>query len=358
MKKLILTMLLLISVLCAAGCGRKIPEPVDEEKIMADLPEEFRTVTINGETWAVQETVLEIQERDTNLDHQTDDVECRVELSGEAFVLNYTCELHYAYVRSSGWELRSYELTGEPALTLEESACMGEITQENQAKLQGELGYDTVELMSEDWDQIRDSYQQTYSVARETDYLRESGTVQMSGALTRESGFCYVWQSSTGEVVTQTEVKLEGTVWHFSSQEQRVEAAFQVTEQSDGMLTLSGLVRGENWAGNIKEKTLETQVEWRVSEFGCITFALPDISSKAVECNIQSDKQWVNLDGLYLGNLEAAVMPDSGEMSELMELDIENWLNKLPLTEETETPEQPENPGGSLWDYITNLFGF
>ncbi len=377
MKKLILALLLLLSISCAAGCGHEMEEPVDEAKMMADLPEEIRTVTIDGEIWKVQETALEIRERNTDLDHQTDDVSCWVQLTGEDFVLSYNCELHYAYVRSSGWALRSYEVAGEPELRLEERACMSGITRENQAKLREELGYDVVGLLFEEWDEEQNSYQQTYSVEKETHYLRESGTVQMSGALNRQGGFQYVWQSSDADAATQTQVKLEGTVWHFGSEEERVEAAFQVTEQSGDVLTLSGVVRGENWAGNIKEKPLETQVEWSASAFDCITFELPDISAKEIECNIQSDRQWVNVDGLYLGTLEETAVPDSGSLSDLMELDLESWVNKLPQPEETEQPTQPELPvepekpsessdpvgslieeAGNLWDYITGLFGF
>lgn len=376
MKKLILALALLMAALCAGGCTQKMAEPVDVERLTADLPEELSTLTIDGEAWPVQETTLEIQQRNTDLDHQTDDVSCLVELTGEGFLLRYPCELHYAYLRSSGWELRSYDLTGEPELTLEESACMDAITRVNQAKLLEELDYDTVELLFEDWDKTQDSYRQTYSVAKETEYLTESGTVEVSGALSRESGFSYAWQSSTGQVTTETQVKLLGTVWHFSSQEQRAEAAFQVTEQSGATLTLTGVLRGENWAGNIKEKALETQVDWTVSEFGCITFELPEISAQEVECNIQSDRQWVNLDGLYLGDLESAAMPESGNLSDLMELDTESWLDNL-MPQESEQPEEPETQTepeeqpestspvesilqevGNLLDYITGLFGF
>ena len=378
MKKLILTLVLLTGLVWLSGCKPKIPEPVDEATMKADLPEELRTVTIDGETWRVQDTILEVGERNTDLDHQTDDISCRVTLTGEGFSVSYPCDLHYAYVRSSGWGLRSGELTGEPELTLEERACMSDITRENQLKLRQELGYDTVGLLFEDWDDARDCYQQTYSVNKETNYLSESGTVQLSGGLKRQGNLNYVWQTDPDQVTTQTQVKLEGTVWHFASEEERVEAAFRVTAQDGTTLTLSGVFRVENWAGNIKEKPLETQVEYQVSSFDCITFALPNISGKKSECNIQSDRQWVNLDGLFLGNLEAAEMPESGNLSDLMVLDLESWLDKLPSgeTEEPEIPEIPEvpqvpgekeessDPVGSLiqgaqdlWDYITGLFG-
>ena len=98
-------LVLLSGLVWLSGCKPKIPEPVEEVTMKADLPEELRTVTIGGETWRVQDTILEVGERNTDLDHQTDDISCRVTLTGEGFSVSYPCDLHYAYVRSSGWGL-------------------------------------------------------------------------------------------------------------------------------------------------------------------------------------------------------------------------------------------------------------
>jgi hypothetical protein len=360
--------------LCLTACGTKIDEPV-AEKLLADyLPEEYTAVTVDGETLSLGEISLEVTNRTIDLRHQTDDVTCQVTLSGDQGELAYSCELHFAYLREQGWEVRSYELDGAPTLILTSEEIRQTIR--DQAKTALEEEYQEVELQEETWSDLGDQYTLLFSLGNTQTYLEEEGQAKYTGNLVRRgSGFDYVWKTEEPEPELTAVPLLETTVWHIASPEERIEVAFQITQVENGELTLSGVVRSENWAGYIKEKTLEGTTEWDVSSYDCISFDLPQINGTTLSCNIQSDRQWVNLDGVYLGELEEAAMPETGSLSDLMELEIESWIPSVqpesPEPEESTQPEEssepmeepssmPETPeeGQSWWDYLMSLFGF
>jgi hypothetical protein len=360
--------------LCLTACGTRISEPVAEELLADYLPEEYTTVTVDGEPLSIGDIFLEVTDRTVDLRHQTDDVTCQVTLSGEEGELTYDCELHFAYLREQGWEIRSYELDGEPTLTLTSEEIRQNIR--NQAESALEEEYQEVELQEETWSDSGDQYTLLFSLGNTQTYLEEQGQVKYTGTLVRRgSGFDYVWKTEEPEPVLTAVPLLEDTIWHIAAPEERVEAAFQITQVENGELSLSGVVRSENWVGYIKEKTLEGTAEWTVSSYDCISFDLPQINGTTLSCNIQSDRQWANLDGVYLGELEEATMPESGSLSDLMELEIESWMPSVqpesPEPEESTQPEEPSEPTSdpvpvpetpqevqSWWDYLMGLFGF
>jgi hypothetical protein len=331
-------------------------------------------VTVDGEPLSIGDIFLEVTDRTVDLRHQTDDVTCQVTLSGEEGELTYDCELHFAYLREQGWEIRSYELDGEPTLTLTSEEIRQNIR--NQAESALEEEYQEVELQEETWSDSGDQYTLLFSLGNTQTYLEEQGQVKYTGTLVRRgSGFDYVWKTEEPEPVLTAVPLLEDTIWHIAAPEERVEAAFQITQVENGELSLSGVVRSENWVGYIKEKTLEGTAEWTVSSYDCISFDLPQINGTTLSCNIQSDRQWANLDGVYLGELEEATMPESGSLSDLMELEIESWMPSVqpesPEPEESTQPEEPSEPTSdpvpvpetpqevqSWWDYLMGLFGF
>jgi hypothetical protein len=309
-----------------------------------------------------------------DLKRQTDDVVCQVTLSGADGELSYVCELHYAYLREQGWQVRSYELDGEPSLTLTGEELRNTIRERQKSAL--EEDYPEVELQAETWSDQGDAYTLIYSLENEETYLTETGSATVSGTLVRQgSGLDYYWKETAPEVETTSIPLLEDTIWHISSTEERVEVAFQITGIENGELSLSGVVRSENWAGYLKEKTLEGTAEWTVSSYGCISFDLPQINGTTLSCNIQSDRQWGNLDGVYLDELTQETMPESGSLSDLMEQEIEKWtpitIPESPEPEESTEPEEPAEPTSdpipvpevpkeeqSWWDYLMGLFGF
>jgi hypothetical protein len=246
-------------------------------------------------------------------------------------------------VRESGWEIRSYELTNEPGLLLDETTYLAQLDTANRQRLEEESLTDLT-LTTESWQDVTGTYSQTYSVSRSQTYLEEWGTIRTSGTLTRQgSGFQYVWSRDEDQVeLDYVPINLVGTYWHFCSPDSRVEAAFQITGEEDGAFTLSGVIRSENWTGYIKEKTLDSQGTWSISEYGSISFPLTNLKGEELTCNIQSDRQWVNLDELYISALEPVDLPESGDLSDLMELPIESWTDKL--TQESTTPEEDPAP--------------
>jgi hypothetical protein len=360
--------------LCLTACGTKISEPVAEELLADYLPEEYTTVTVDGGPLPLGEISLEVTDRTTDLSRQTDDVTCQVILSGDQGTLAYGCELHFAYLREQGWEVHSYELDGDPTLTLTSEEIRRSIRNQTETTLEEE--FQEVELQEETWSKLGDQYTLVFSLGNTQTYLEEQGQVKYTGNLVRRgSGFDYVWKTEEPEPELTAQPLLENTVWHIAAPEERVEAAFQITQVESGELTLSGVVRSENWLGYIKEKPLEGSAEWTVSSYDCISFDLPQINGSTLSCNIQSDRQWVNLDGVYLGELEETTMPENGSLSDLMELEIESWLPSVqpesPEPEESTQPEEslepteepssvPETPqeGQSWWDYLMGLFGF
>jgi hypothetical protein len=343
MKRTVILLGALLLCLCLTACSHKLPEPKSEEELAAELPEEFLSVTLEGEELPVDSVELTVTDRNIDLDRQTDDISCQVTLVGTDFSLSYSCDLHYAYVRESGWEIRSYELTNEPGLLLDETTYLAQLDTANRQRLEEESLTDLT-LTTESWQDVTGSYTQTYSVSRSQTYLEEWGTIRTSGTLTRQgSGFQYVWSRDEDQVeLDYVPINLVGTYWHFCSPDSRVEAAFQITGEEDGAFTLSGVIRSENWTGYIKEKTLDSQGTWSISEYGSISFPLTNLKGEELTCNIQSDRQWVNLDELYISALEPVDLPESGDLSDLMELPIESWTDKL--TQESTTPEEDPAP--------------
>ncbi|MCD8143885.1 MAG: hypothetical protein LUD79_00860 [Oscillospiraceae bacterium] len=366
--------LLLSGVLAAmlTGCGSKLPDVADESAIREDLPQELTTVTLSGEAQDTEIAALEILERDTDLTKQTDDVTCSVTLTGEDFSLEYTCLLHYAYVRDTGWTVRSFELTDDPELTLDGTQWLARFREENLTLLTEE-GYSNPELTDETWDEADNGYCQTFSVCTEGEFLISESTVTVTG--TPEGlggGFAYQWTTETTEGETAATALLEGTIWHLLSESESLEILFQVEQVEGEILTLSGLIRSENRLGAIRQTTLKTtEVTWIATEHGCITFPLTTVDGEELSCYIQDGEQWVTAGELYLDKLTQETLPASGELSDLMELELTPslWTPTTPEVQEpgssgedepdsAEAPDSEESGGtlSDLWDSILEFW--
>ena len=330
-----------LAVLLAA-CSGGLPDVPDEAAIQADLPQELTAVTIGGEEQELQIESLAVTERDTDLTKQTDDVTCAVVLRGEGFTLSYTCVLNYAYVRSSGWTIRDWELAEDAVLTLDADVWSAQLCAESTALLE-ESGYADPELTAEVWSDDGTVCTQTFSSRESGEFLTVLRTVSVTGTLTRTgSGFAYEWTKSAeadGETVTVT---LEGTVWHLLAESENLEIVFQIESADETAVVFSGLIRAENLLGAVRESTLSvTESEYTVTEYGSITFDLTAADGETLTVHIQEDAQWVTSGDLYLAALQQETMPASGGLSDLMELE-EDDLRSFLLPDEDEAEEENE----------------
>ena len=330
-----------LAVLLAA-CSGGLPDVPDEAAIQADLPQELTAVTIGGEEQELQIESLAVTERDTDLTKQTDDVTCAVVLRGEGFTLSYTCVLNYAYVRSSGWTIRDWELAEDAVLTPDADVWSAQLCAESTALLE-ESGYADPELTAEVWSDDGTVCTQTFSSREAGEFLTVLRTVSVTGTLTRTgSGFAYEWTKSAeadGETVTVT---LEGTVWHLLAESENLEIVFQIESADETAVVFSGLIRAENLLGAVRESTLSvTESEYTVTEYGSITFDLTAADGETLTVHIQEDAQWVTSGDLYLTALQQETMPASGDLSDLMELE-EDDLRSFLLPDEDEAEEENE----------------
>ena len=330
-----------LAVLLAA-CSGGLPDVPDEAAIQADLPQELTAVTIGGEEQELQIESLAVTERDTDLTKQTDDVTCAVVLRGEGFTLSYTCVLNYAYVRSSGWTIRDWELAEDAVLTPDADVWSAQLCAESTALLE-ESGYADPELTAEVWSDDGTVCTQTFSSRESGEFLTVLRTVSVTGTLTRTgSGFAYEWTKSAeadGETVTVT---LEGTVWHLLAESENLEIVFQIESADETAVVFSGLIRAENLLGAVRESTLSvTESEYTVTEYGSITFDLTAADGETLTVHIQEDAQWVTSGDLYLAALQQETMPASGGLSDLMELE-EDDLRSFLLPDEDEAEEENE----------------
>ena len=330
-----------LAVLLAA-CSGGLPDVPDEAAIQADLPQELTAVTIGGEEQELQIESLAVTERDTDLTKQTDDVTCAVVLRGEGFTLSYTCILNYAYVRSSGWTIRDWELAEDAVLTPDADVWSAQLCAESTALLE-ESGYADPELTAEVWSDDGTVCTQTFSSREAGEFLTVLRTVSVTGTLTRTgSGFAYEWTKSAeadGETVTVT---LEGTVWHLLAESENLEIVFQIESADETAVVFSGLIRAENLLGAVRESTLSvTESEYTVTEYGSITFDLTAADGETLTVHIQEDAQWVTSGDLYLTALQQETMPASGDLSDLMELE-EDDLRSFLLPDEDGAEEENE----------------
>ena len=337
-----------LAVLLTA-CGGSLPDVPDEEAIQADLPQELTAVTIGGEDQALQIESLAVTERDTNLTKQTDDVTCEVVLRGEGFTLSYMCVLNYAYVRSSGWTIRDWELAGDAVLTPDAEVWSAQLCAENITLLE-ESGYADPELTAEVWSEDHTVCTQTFSSLKSGEFLTALSTISVTGTLTQTgSGFAYEWTKSTNTDLETVTVTLEGTVWHLLVQSENLEIVFQIESADETAVVFSGLIRAENLLGAVRESTLSvTESEYAVTEYGSITFDLTAVNGETLTVHIQEDAQWVTSEDLYLAALEQETMPASGELSDLMDLeedDLRNFL--LPDEDEAEEEDEAEDSAAS-----------
>lgn len=337
--------LTLVLVGMLTGCSSRLPDVPDEEGIQETLPEELTTVTLGGEVQDVLVTSLTITERETDLTKQTDDVACDVTLTGDSFTLDYSCILHYAYVRDTGWTVRSWELEDDAELTLDAEAWLDEMQEENTSLLD-ESGYDNLELTNESWTLGENSYSQTFSVVEESSFLTAQSSVTIVGTLENYgSVFSYEWISETEEGEETLSVNLEGTIWHLLVEDENLEIVFQVDEVEGDTLVISGLIRTENWRGAVRESEMgPKEVTWTSTEHDSIVIPLTSVDGEEVSVYIQEEDQWATLGELYLGRLEQVSMPASGDLSDLMELDLSDglWELVIPSASDDTDEEEPE----------------
>ena len=248
--------------------------------------------------------------------------------------------LNYAYVRSSGWTIRDWELAEEAVLTPDAAVWSAQLCAENIALLE-ESGYADPELTAEVWSEDQTICTQTFSSLKSGEFLTALSTVSVTGTLTQTgSGFAYEWTKSTKADEETVTVTLEGTVWHLLVQSENLEIVFQIESAGGTSVVFSGLIRAENLLGAVRESTLSvTESEYAVTEYGSITFDLTAVNGETLTVHIQEDTQWVTSEGLYFAALEQETLPASGDLSDLMELE-EDDLRSFLLPDEDEAEEE------------------
>ncbi len=336
----ILGMILLLCLL--TGCSRQLPEVPGQETLLSELPEELTTVTLMEEAQAVTAS-LEILERDTDLTKQTDDVTCAVTLTGDGFTVEYTCILRYAYVRSTGWTMRDYERTGTATLTVDGATWLDYFREESLATLTA-AGYSDLQLCVETWDAATSSYVQGWQTEQTGTFLTECCAITVTG-VPEQVGTALAWTWTTATTVEEAtqQLWLEGTVWHLLDEEGTLELVILIESVDEGSLTFRGVQRSVNWRNAVKESTISsTTVAWTVTEHGCITFPLLTVDGEQLTVYIQEDSQWVTSDVLLLTYLQQEELPDSGKLSDLMELETTPslWETLVPDVQETPEPEE------------------
>lgn len=346
MKKVVVFTLSLVMALCLAACGQKLPPVADQAQLEQDFPAELSAVTVEKETQKCQLTSLEVTARETDLTRQTDNVSCKVELTGTGFILRYDCTLNYTYTQNGGWQVEDYRLDTVPVIELTTEQCFQGQTIANTASLK-ESGYTIVGLTEETYDCDTQSYSQTFQVARADGYLLTQGTTRFSGGLIQVDNFSYRWESHPVEESLEQTTQLDGTVWHLleDAEEGRVEMAFRLDEDESGALTVSGLVRFEdedkdNWVSGCE--LTGGVLSWQGDEYGGIRFTFTDQDGGEWEACFTGEENFLSREGLYLGHLSSAELPQNGELEDLMELKIST----------------PPTTGGSFTDWLSNIFGF
>lgn len=106
--KILFIACLLLSIAIASGCTPSAPS---EEQILADIPDYFLTVNVDGVVQDMSVNGIEIDKRQT--DKTSDIVYFTLNMSNENYKLSAYCRFQYGYYNQGGWIVDSCEIVNE-----------------------------------------------------------------------------------------------------------------------------------------------------------------------------------------------------------------------------------------------------
>lgn len=106
--KLLLISCLLLSMVIASGCTPSAPS---EAQILADIPDSFLTVNVDGVVQEMGINGIEIDKRQTS--ETSDIVFFTLNMSNEDYELSAYCRFQYGYYNQGGWIVDSCEIVNE-----------------------------------------------------------------------------------------------------------------------------------------------------------------------------------------------------------------------------------------------------
>lgn len=106
--KILFLAYLLLSLVVASGCTPSAPS---EKQILADIPDSFLTVSVDGVAQNMSINGIEIDKRQT--DKNSDIVYFTLNMSNDAYQLSAYCRFQYGYYNQGGWIVDSCEIVNE-----------------------------------------------------------------------------------------------------------------------------------------------------------------------------------------------------------------------------------------------------
>lgn len=106
--KILIIACLLLSLVIASGCTHSAPS---EKQILADIPDGFLTVSVDGIVQNMSINGIEIEKRQT--DKKSDIVYFTLNMSNEDYKLSAYCCFQYGYYNQGGWIVDSCEIVNE-----------------------------------------------------------------------------------------------------------------------------------------------------------------------------------------------------------------------------------------------------